>query len=69
MVRSYLFFAVALVSFFIVYRLMVPYLVSQKSDIALILGVVIGVFLYPMIAIYFGNKYYKSVKKNKEEIK
>lgn len=66
MIKGYLMAVAALVSVFFVYGLLVPSLISAKSDLAFLIGLVVA-FGFPVIYFIAGRRYFNSLIKSKEK--
>ncbi|MFJ7174464.1 hypothetical protein [Citrobacter freundii] len=62
MIKGYLMAVLTVVSVSIVYGLLVPMLISAKSDIALIIGFS-AAFGFPIVGFIAGRRYINSLKK------
>ncbi|EOF5090494.1 hypothetical protein ACK1G0_005151 [Salmonella enterica] len=65
MIKGYLMAVLAVVSVSIVYGLLVPSLISAKSDLALLIGFSTA-FGFPVVGFIIGRRYINTLKKSKE---
>ncbi|EJF7890962.1 TPA: hypothetical protein OQQ88_000050 [Shigella sonnei] len=66
MIKIYLFAVATGLSVVLIYGLLVPSLISAKSDLAVIFGVIVG-FGAPVIGLIGGRKFINSLIKTKEK--
>nr|WP_172686563.1 hypothetical protein [Salmonella enterica]AJS09921.1 hypothetical protein [Salmonella enterica subsp. enterica serovar Typhimurium] len=65
MIKGYLMAVLIVVSVSIVYGLLVPSLISAKSDLALLIGFSTA-FGFPVVGFIVGRRYINTLKKSKE---
>lgn len=64
MIKGYLLVVLSVVPVSFVYGLLVPWLVSAQSDLALLIGFV-SAFGFPIVGFIVGSRYINSLKKSK----
>ncbi|HCB1190220.1 TPA: hypothetical protein NDS75_002003 [Klebsiella aerogenes] len=65
MIKGYLMAVLTVLSVALVYGLLVPSLVSAKSDVALLIGLFMA-FGFPVVGLIAGRRYINSLKKSQE---
>lgn len=66
MIKGYLMAVSAVISVCFIYGLLVPSLISAKSDLALFIGLAIAV-VFPVALLKAGRRYINSINKTKEK--